>query len=372
MAKKITFFTPTLHRTGSEIVLMRLLPFLKGINPTVVTRFKGSEFDSVNCPRIYLCKNKPGQNIILRAFTKLFVIIKTQLKLSKYKNSVWYINTIAFIEPLEFAKKHNIPVILHVHESEHMYKRLSQKKIKMITNYPALVIANSKVSAEVFREKGRSSELVILNPSIDINMFENDKSNRSETRASLNYHDEDFVWLMSGTVDRNKNLLLLIEIAEILVKKDMNVRFMWIGGVFDNTYYDECLTLIHEKKVEKYFYFSGSLHDNYVKYFKCADGFVLTSTFESFSIVTLEALLLGLPIVAQDCGGVSEVLGDTCGVLVKNKNAQKMAVEMFKYMESSQSFDSLPQKKRALLFDQKIIGDNWFKIVNNFIDRTLS
>jgi glycosyltransferase involved in cell wall biosynthesis len=49
---------------------------------------------------------------------------------------------------------------------------------------------------------------------------------------------------------------------------------------------------------------------------RAADVFVLSSEFENLPVVLLEALASGLPIVATDVGGVSEIVDESVGALV--------------------------------------------------------
>jgi N-acetyl-alpha-D-glucosaminyl L-malate synthase BshA len=44
--------------------------------------------------------------------------------------------------------------------------------------------------------------------------------------------------------------------------------------------------------------------------FACADAFLLPSYYESFGLAALEAMACGVPVVASDVGGVSEVIAD--------------------------------------------------------------
>ncbi|MBK6835113.1 MAG: glycosyltransferase [Bacteroidetes bacterium] len=100
--------------------------------------------------------------------------------------------------------------------------------------------------------------------------------------------------------------------------------------------------------------------DKYYDYLNCANGFVLTSQFESFSLVTLEALYLGLPVVANDCIGVKEILQEKYGFVVKQKNnPEEMAEKCYNIASSELKVNKEELKQRALDFNIDKIGENW-------------
>jgi glycosyltransferase involved in cell wall biosynthesis len=59
--------------------------------------------------------------------------------------------------------------------------------------------------------------------------------------------------------------------------------------------------------------------------------FVLSSNYETFGVVLIEALASGLPIVATSCGGPQEIVDESNGILVKPNCISSLSAGM-RYM----------------------------------------
>ncbi|MDO4994519.1 MAG: glycosyltransferase [Bacteroidales bacterium] len=70
-----------------------------------------------------------------------------------------------------------------------------------------------------------------------------------------------------------------------------------------------------------------------------SDLFVLSSTSETFGVVAIEALAVGLPIVATDCGGPREYVTKENGVLTPVGDAERMASSLHYMMEHLGDYD---------------------------------
>jgi glycosyltransferase involved in cell wall biosynthesis len=76
--------------------------------------------------------------------------------------------------------------------------------------------------------------------------------------------------------------------------------------------------------------------------YRAATAFVLTSRFESFGLVILEALEHGLPVVAPAVGGIPEVLGEDWPFLIR-EDKEKTAETLADAMVRSAAWSSEPQ-----------------------------
>jgi glycosyltransferase involved in cell wall biosynthesis len=75
---------------------------------------------------------------------------------------------------------------------------------------------------------------------------------------------------------------------------------------------------------------------------RAADVFVLASWFEAFPYVILEAMALGLPIVASDVGGVAEAIThDSSGLLVPARQPAALSSTLIELIVSAELRDRL-------------------------------
>lgn len=71
-----------------------------------------------------------------------------------------------------------------------------------------------------------------------------------------------------------------------------------------------------------------------------ADAFVLSSNYETFGVVVVEALALGLPVVATACGGPDSIVTPDDGLLVEVDNIDQLSHAMQTVRQQIVRFDS--------------------------------
>ena len=109
--------------------------------------------------------------------------------------------------------------------------------------------------------------------------------------------------------------------------------------------------------------------DNVSKYYHQAEIFCLSSRFEGFGVVLIEALAFGLPIVSFDCDtGPAEILKDSGSILVPENNINLLALSLIDLMDNKEQRKniSLKSKERANRYQIEKIMPKWKNLFEGF------
>jgi len=100
-----------------------------------------------------------------------------------------------------------------------------------------------------------------------------------------------------------------------------------LGGSGPQT--PELMQLASQLRIAEQVKFLGMLSRDQVRAVMAdANAFVLSSQVETFGVVLIEALAMGLPLVATRCGGPEDIVAPANGVLIDPGNVQSLAAAM--------------------------------------------
>ncbi len=129
--------------------------------------------------------------------------------------------------------------------------------------------------------------------------------------------------LLIGAVGRfwtQKNFIVTIKAAIEACKKNPALQFAFLG---DGEYYEQCLGMIKENKLEDRIILPG-WQDNVSAWLDRFDVFLLYSLWEGLPVAIIEAMNMGLPIIASDIDGNNELVDDRNGFLVDVKKPDEL------------------------------------------------
>lgn len=201
----------------------------------------------------------------------------------------------------------NIPYVLTEHSSAFMINSLKSSQghfMAPVIKDAVIMNAVSSALADIIK-RGFQMESVDVFPNIVESLFLETPLSRSK--------NSEFVFLNIASLDANKNQAIIIEaFARHFHKKHARLR---IGGKGP---YEKCLKkLAIQLEVQDQIDFLGYIdRASVIQEMQNANCFVLSSYHETFGVVLIEALALGVPIVATRCGGAEDIVTERNGLLV--------------------------------------------------------
>lgn len=146
---------------------------------------------------------------------------------------------------------------------------------------------------------------------VDCSKFSPDEDIRKKIRDQLQIQDFEIFVLSASRLVVAKNYPNLLK-AFAAVRRDY--PFIKLGIAGDGPLRHSLEAIVDQLALNKSVFFLG-VRGDIPDLMRAADVFVLSSSWEGFGLVVAEAMATERIVVATDCGGVREVLGD-CGILV--------------------------------------------------------
>lgn len=184
------------------------------------------------------------------------------------------------------------------------------KQIRLFCRCADMVVCCSETICREVQEKYRCGKVVTLQNPFDIKEV---KLLSGREEAELPWK-EGRILISMGREDSVKGFWHLLKSFALVHEKLSDTRLMIIGkGEFEP--YKE---LAEKLGVNEDIFFTG-LKKNPYPYLKKGTLYVLTSYYEGFPNAMVEAMSMGLPVIATDCKtGPREILEDRYGILIPN------------------------------------------------------
>lgn len=202
---------------------------------------------------------------------------------------------------------------------------------------------------------------VIYNPSA-LGIIKPTQKELNLYRESLWKHKYKFKFLGVGSLKQQKNFSLLITAFSKLEQEILENSQLIILG--DGPLRESLLSQVNNLQLSDQISFPGRVLNPY-PWFQSADVFVLSSSWEGFGNVLVEALECSLPIVSTDClSGPSEILLDGLyGRLVPTYDADALSEGMQRSLTEKHDLNKLYQRSQD--FSVKKISSQYLQYFQN-------
>lgn len=355
--KTIAFLLPSLSAGGIGGNTLRLASsFLK----------KGYKVDLVliRARGEYISQVPNGVNIVdlkcKRVGTSLF-------KIKKYLNSVSpgvlisandYLNVFAigakFLSKAEF--KLIVTIQTHLSTQIANYNNFKTKIImflaKKLYRYADRIVCVSygvAKDAEATLRIPMNKIDVVYNPIVNDEIFiEQNKDMKHKWLDS----SKDFVVISVGRLTKQKDFPTLIKAFNSLTKNKNNVKLIILG---DGEEKNNLKTLINHYQLENIIELAGFQNNPY-KYIKKADLFVMSSQWEGFGNVIVEALATNTPVISTNCfSGPSEILDNgRYGSLIPVGDHRALKNEIEEIIEGKKNYSYLVERAQEFSVEKAV------------------
>ena len=239
------------------------------------------------------------------------------------------------------ARNQDIPIIgsIHLLPDNIITPFLRLKHAEKIENFLWGYIINyfnrvdwatipTKTGAEIYKKHGLKTNITPISNGVKTEIFK-PENDGEYLRKKYNLPKKNIV-LCAGRINEEKNLDVLVKaIPHVLKEIDSHFLFVGEGG----NYKQWLIKLANELRIEDHTTFTNFLSwEDYPNIYAIADLFTMPSEAELQSIVTLEAIATGLPVVVVNKGALPELASNNNGLIFEPKNHEQMAENIIKIL----------------------------------------
>lgn len=278
---------------------------------------------------------------------------------------------IAFIVAY-YAKKNNIPVVIHARGSTTLERgRIFYKKVfdtfygkRMVKNASKL-IALTPNEAQQYQDIGADPQKIVIIPNaIETSLYDL-LPIRGKFREKYNIKSSDKIILFLGRLNKIKGVDLLIESFALLTNDIKDSQLVIVGPD------DGCLDRLNEMttslEIGHKVLFTGPLYeDDKLEAYVDADVYVLPSRYETFPNTVLEAAMCKTPVIVTERCGIAEMVKNNMGIVVGyDKESLKNGIHSLLTDNKRNDFIEKAHLFVRERFSQKVVVD---EIENLYLD----
>jgi glycosyltransferase involved in cell wall biosynthesis len=255
-------------------------------------------------------------------------------------------------EGLKYAKKQNIPIVFTHHTRyedyihyvpilpEDLLTGLVKKEATDFANQCDLVIAPSESIKKMIQSRGVKTKVEVLPTGIDWNKFQ--QGARSKIRKRYKIKKNELLLLNVGRMEEEKNLEFLFDCLKNILKKQSNVKLMFVG---EGSLKEKLKQKATEEKIEANILFTGlAKREEIQDFYAAGDIYLQTSTSETQGLSLYEAMAAGLPCLAVKSTGAIDAINHGQDGLLTSANQKSFRSEIKKIILDKKLRKSLSQE----------------------------
>lgn len=171
---------------------------------------------------------------------------------------------------------------------------------------------------------------------------------KQRSRKKFNLPPDRFIVAVVGRFDRQKGQEFLIHAAPHVLLRYPHVHFVFVGQETSGEpgYLGELQKIIADSSLSESFQFLPFTSEM-PELLAAIDVLALTTRFETFGYILLEAMAMGKPVIGTRAGGVPEIVKDgETGLLVQSADSRDLADKLLSLLQNQNLYPSLSRNAR--------------------------
>jgi 1,2-diacylglycerol 3-alpha-glucosyltransferase len=198
-------------------------------------------------------------------------------------------NAVHYLHPPRFA--------------ENVIKRWAWKQFRLVFERIDIVTCPTQTAVQVVQRNDLRKTAMAVSNGVDLSKF-HVGNNGAYLKEKYKIPGKPIL-LYVGRIDQEKNIDMVLR-ALVLVTREINIHFVVAG---DGEKKGELKKLTKELDLEKFVSFTGYVpHEDLHNLYRIADCFIIAGTAELQSLVTMEAMASGLPVIALNALALPELV----------------------------------------------------------------
>ena len=272
---------------------------------------------------------------------------------------------------LKLKKRLSTPIISHIHTD--LVNPDSPQAEALIKANDGFICVSEYIKSRIM-SVGLPTQAIVVYNGLDDKKFSKSQINNNHyasiSRNYFGFNDKDFIVIYTGRIVPKKGVKELVEAIQLL-NNEPNIKLLVVGGdnygdsVTNNPYLDELHEMGHQMNGKVHF--TGYVpYEQLPSYLSLADVAVVPSRInEALGMTCIEAIAMGLPVIATNDGGIPETLVGQHHILIdKNgKLSQQIADAILTIKDSQAKFMDNHLDPR---FTKTVYAESFFKAIEDY------
>ena len=323
----ILFIISDLERGGPEL---RLLDFAQNFSPDIKMHICVTSEDLSLLEHFQAC----NVGIMVKPIRKVYLNIGKISAISRYvkRNRITIINAfdlkgLLIAVLIRIVADFSLRIVYHDVNSIIEFTKIQLFIFGKLLKFCQEFICNSRFSKTELGHFVPRRTINVIHNGVDCTAFTRNLHKRYILRSDLEFKEEEIILGIVANFRRQKNYPFLLRAFEILSAKHGNLKLLCVGG---GKYLEQTIATASQLNLAKKIIFTG-YSGRVIDYLNTMDILVLPSLWEGLPNAIIQAMSMGIPVVASNVGGCPEIVNNMKnGMLFPSNNLDEFveAVEM--------------------------------------------